>query len=56
MILYSVLRFTLEFIRIDETPYIFNLRWPQIISLLIIIISVIFIIFNPHAKNKKERI
>ena len=34
---YSILRFTLEFIRIDVTPIIFGLRLPQLVSLLIII-------------------
>ena len=36
MILYSILRFSLEFIKINPTPSLFNLRWPQIISLLLI--------------------
>jgi len=35
-LLYSLLRFSLEFIRIDATPVFFGLRLPQIISLLII--------------------
>jgi phosphatidylglycerol:prolipoprotein diacylglycerol transferase len=43
LIAYSVLRFFLEFIRIDETPILF-LRVPQIISLIIIIIATILII------------
>lgn len=34
---YSVLRFGLEFIRIDYAPGLAGLRWPQIISLAIII-------------------
>jgi len=38
-ILYSILRFSLEFIRIDAAPNIAGWRWPQIISLLIICIS-----------------
>ncbi len=38
-ILYSILRFSLEFIKIDVTPILNNWRWPQIISLFIIIIS-----------------
>ncbi len=56
MILYSVLRFTLEFVRIDETPSVLGLRWPQVISLFIILISILILIFNPHAKTKKDRI
>lgn len=51
MILYSILRFSLEFIRIDDTPLFLNLRWPQIISILLIIISFITLIFYPHAKK-----
>lgn len=53
MILYSILRFNLEFIRLDGTPIIFGFRWPQIISLIIILISSYFLIFNPHAKTKE---
>lgn len=39
LILSSLLRFSLEFIKVDITPVIFNLRWPQIISLAIILIA-----------------
>jgi len=42
---YSVLRFLIEFLRIDPQPTILNLRFGQWISLLIIIIS-LFIILN----------
>lgn len=49
MILYSILRFSLEFIRSDEAPYLLGLRWPQIISLIIVILSILALIFNPHA-------
>jgi len=52
MILYSVLRFSLEFIRLDETPYFLGLRWPQIISLVIISLS-IFIIYYAVVQKKK---
>lgn len=38
--LISILRFMLEFIKIDITPQLLGLRWPQIISLLIFIIAV----------------
>jgi phosphatidylglycerol:prolipoprotein diacylglycerol transferase len=41
LISYSVLRLLLEFIKVDNTPNLLGLRWPQIISLLIIIISII---------------
>ncbi len=54
MILYSILRFFLEFIKIDATPTLFGLRWPQIVSLLIVSVSVILLILNRH-DNKKEK-
>ena len=41
LISYSLLRFGLEFIRIDYAPTFLGLRWPQIISLLIIMITII---------------
>lgn len=48
-ILYSILRFFTEFIRIDPTPEILGLRLPQIVSLLVIIFALFFmaIIKNP---------
>jgi phosphatidylglycerol:prolipoprotein diacylglycerol transferase len=42
--LYAVLRFSLEFIKIDATPIIFNLRLPQITSLIFLIAA--FIIYK----------
>ena len=54
MILYSLLRFGLEFIRIDKTPIFLGLRWPQIIS-LIIITAFITIIFHPHARSEEYK-
>ena len=47
--LYSILRFSLEFVRIDKTPEILNLRFPQIISLLILLIISVYLI-----KNRKK--
>ncbi len=41
-ILYSVLRFVLEFVRIDFAPVFLGLRWPQVMSLLFIFVIVIF--------------
>ncbi len=52
MVSYSILRFFLEFIRVDEAPSLFGLRWPQLISLLITAASILLLIFNPHAKKK----
>jgi phosphatidylglycerol:prolipoprotein diacylglycerol transferase len=51
LILYSILRFSTEFIRIDPTPEFFNLRLPQLVSLLIISVSA-FIIFRNYGKQK----
>ena len=51
LILYSILRFFTEFIRIDITPEIFGLRLPQLISVLIIFVSSYF--FYKLYKNIK---
>jgi phosphatidylglycerol---prolipoprotein diacylglyceryl transferase len=40
LILYSLLRFITEFIRIDSSYVFFGLRWPQIVSMLVVIFSV----------------
>lgn len=48
---YSLLRFLLEFIRIDYAPGLLGLRWPQIMSLLIII-AVIGYNYWHHKKSK----
>lgn len=50
-ILYSLLRFSTEFIRIDATPIIFGLRFPQLISLLIIISCLIYLALRFVGKN-----
>lgn len=42
LILYSVLRFSLEFVRIDFAPTFLGWRWPQIMSLLLILVTVWF--------------
>lgn len=44
LLLYSSLRFLNEFIRLDSTPEIFGLRWPQVLSLLLAIIAIFLII------------
>ena len=41
-LLYSLLRFSLEFIRLDPTPIISGLRFPQLISILVIISCLIY--------------
>ncbi len=40
---YGLIRFFLEFIKIDVTPVMIGLRWPQIISLLMVILGIIII-------------
>ncbi|MDO8592212.1 MAG: prolipoprotein diacylglyceryl transferase [bacterium] len=45
LLLYSLLRFSTEFIRIDETPTALGLRFPQLASLLIIFAVFIYFIW-----------
>jgi phosphatidylglycerol---prolipoprotein diacylglyceryl transferase len=40
---YSILRFSLEFVRIDQTLVISGLRFPQIVSLCIIVACAVFV-------------
>lgn len=51
---YSILRFSLEFIKIDQTPILLGLRWPQIACLITIIISLI-ILFSAFKNKFKEK-
>lgn len=53
MLSYGVIRFGLEFIKIDRTPVLVGLRWPQIISLLMAVIGFLLISFS-HAKPQKH--
>ena len=46
--LYSILRFSLEFIKADITPYFLGLRWPQVISLAIIVVAIIIYKKSTH--------
>ena len=52
MILYSVLRFSLEYIKIDATPYFLGMRWPQIASLLLATGGIILL--SCYARPKKN--
>jgi len=54
LILYSILRFFMEYIRTDPTPVFFGLRTPQIVSLIIIILSG-YLFYKIHKKNKLEK-
>jgi phosphatidylglycerol:prolipoprotein diacylglycerol transferase len=53
-IMYSLLRFSLEFIRIDPTPFFWGLKLPQWVSLIIIIIAASWLLLKSakHDKNK----
>ena len=51
LFLYSVLRFSLEYLRIDPTLIIGYWRWPQIISIIIIIISIFLYIYSYNKKT-----
>lgn len=46
LMLYSVLRFVIELVRIDHTLLFFGWRWPQVISILIILCSIAIIIYR----------
>lgn len=52
LMLYSILRFSLEFIRIDATPEIWSLRLPQIASIIIVLLTFGLIIYKIR-KDKK---
>ncbi len=54
LILYSILRFFLEFIRLDPAPRFLGLRWPQDISIIIIILALALIFFNHHVKKTEK--
>lgn len=43
LILYSILRFFLEFLRIDPAIIILEIKWPQILSIILILISFRFL-------------
>ena len=45
---YSVLRFSLEFIKVDITPTFLGLRWPQFMSLIIISIAIVIFKKSSH--------
>ena len=48
LVLYSLLRFSLEFIKVDATPIFLGLRWPQFISLAIILVALIIYKKSSH--------
>jgi len=54
MLLYSILRFCLEFIKIDITPYFLSLRWPQVMSIMLVVFAITLIIYAKRKKCKKS--
>lgn len=48
---YAVIRFSIEFVRIDPTPVYFNLRLPQIASLVIFVLAVAVLIKKNRADS-----
>ena len=52
---YSILRFSLEFIRLDLTPLVAGLRWPQWMSLLITVASFVYLVYYKLIQNKKTK-
>ena len=52
LIMTGLLRFLLEFIKIDTTPIIFNLRWPQIAGLIMVLAGCIGLIHNSKREMK----
>jgi len=53
--MYSILRFSTEFIRVDSTPSLLGLRFPQLVSLIIILLCLIYfaaVICRKTSQNK----
>lgn len=46
LVMYSTLRFLLEYIRIDYAPTLLEMRWPQIISIAVLIASAVLLRFK----------
>ena len=54
---YSLIRFFMEFMRIDPTPLVLGVRLPQLVSFMVIIFSILLIfIQNSLVKNKQMSI
>ncbi len=54
IVMYSIVRFVLEFIRIDDTPEIVGIRLPQIVSLLLFFAVILF--YYKFFKNETSNI
>lgn len=51
LIWYSILRFLLEFLRIDYSPLIFGIRWAQVFSVFLVLVSLFFLFLNLRKSN-----
>ena len=51
LILYSIMRFCLEFLRIDYSPAVFGVRWPMIMSVMIFICAIGVLLWRNLKKN-----
>jgi len=56
LILYSIGRGLNEFLRIDYSPYVFGIRWAQIMSMIIIFICFIIIIVKIIKKSRTKQV
>jgi len=54
LILYSILRFCTEIIRIDYTPEMAGLRFPQIMSLILLIFAIILAVIYKKKSHPRE--
>ncbi|MBI5254274.1 prolipoprotein diacylglyceryl transferase [Candidatus Falkowbacteria bacterium] len=54
LILYSILRFCLEFVRIDYSPLLFGVRWAQIISAGLFVFGVVILSWQLMRKIKQK--
>lgn len=55
LVLYSLLRFGTEILRVDSSPIILGLRLPQIVSLFIILVSLGWFVWNGYRNALAKR-
>jgi len=53
LVLYSGLRFLLEFLRLDYSPVVFGFRWAQILSFLVMILGMGFLLRRVFFKKRQ---
>jgi phosphatidylglycerol:prolipoprotein diacylglycerol transferase len=53
---YSIIRFNLEFIRVDYSPIVFGARWAQLFSVLVGLAALFFIVFLSLRKGQRTEI